>query len=70
MKGHLTIGNNVKIQAQSGVGKNLKDTEVVYGSPAFTYSEYVKSYVYFKKLPKLAATIDQLEKDIKKLKEE
>jgi alkylation response protein AidB-like acyl-CoA dehydrogenase len=41
-----------------------------YGGSGFTYTEYVKSYVYFKKLPKLAATIDQLEKEIKKLKEE
>jgi hypothetical protein len=27
--GHLTIGNNVRIQAQSGVGRNVKDEEVL-----------------------------------------
>jgi UDP-3-O-[3-hydroxymyristoyl] glucosamine N-acyltransferase len=26
--GHLTIGNNVRIQAQSGVGRNIKDDEI------------------------------------------
>jgi UDP-3-O-[3-hydroxymyristoyl] glucosamine N-acyltransferase len=26
---HLTIGNNVRIQAQSGVGRNIKDNEIV-----------------------------------------
>ena len=25
--GHITIGNNVKIQAQSGIGRNVKDNE-------------------------------------------
>lgn len=68
MKGHLTIGNYVKIQAQSGVGRNLKDNEVVYGSPAFTYSDYIKSYVHFKNLPKLISTIDKLEKDLREIK--
>jgi UDP-3-O-[3-hydroxymyristoyl] glucosamine N-acyltransferase len=31
--GHLTIGNNVRIQAQSGVGRNIKDDEILQGSP-------------------------------------
>lgn len=61
--GHITIGDNVKIQAQSGIGRNLKDNEVVQGSPALGYSDYNKSYVYFKNLPKLAATINKLEKE-------
>ena len=68
MKGHLIIGNYVKIQAQSGVGRNLKDNEVVYGSPAFTYSKYIKSYVHFRNLPKLATMIDQLERELNELK--
>lgn len=67
--GHLTIGNGVKIQAQSGVGKNLKDNEVVQGSHAFNFMDWNKSYIYFRNLPKLAATIHQLEKEIKALKE-
>lgn len=68
--GHLTIGNNVRIQAQSGIGRNIKDNEILQGSPAFGYSDYYKSYVYFKKLPELVATINSLEKEIKALKEE
>ena len=67
--GHLTIGNNVKIQAQSGVGKNLKDNEVVQGSHAFNFMDWNKSYIYFKNLPKLANSINKLEKEIKVLKE-
>ena len=50
--GHLTIGDHVKIQGQSGVVKSLKSGSVVQGTPAFNYSDYNKSYVYFKNLPK------------------
>lgn len=62
--GHLHIGNNVKIQAQSGVGRNVKDSEVLQGSPSFGYTDWNKSYVYFKNLPKLAKTLDELEKKV------
>lgn len=62
--GHLTIGNNVKIQAQSGIGKNIKDNEVLQGSPSFNYSDYNKSYVHFKNLPKLVKTINEIEKKV------
>ena len=67
--GHLTIGNNVRMQAKSGIGRNIKDNEILQGTPAFGYSDYNKSYVYFKKLPELVATINSLEKEIKALKE-
>ena len=49
--GHLVIGNRVKIQAQTGVGRNLKDDEAIQGSPALGHAEYNKAYVIFKKLP-------------------
>ena len=62
--GHFTIGNNVKIQAQSGIGRNVKDNEVIQGSPAFTYMDYNKSYVVFRKLPELLKKIDELEKKL------
>ncbi|WP_100611562.1 UDP-3-O-(3-hydroxymyristoyl)glucosamine N-acyltransferase [Confluentibacter lentus] len=62
--GHITIGNNVKIQAQSGIGKNIKDDEIIQGSPAFALSDYNKSYVHFKNLPKIVKNIDDLEKKI------
>lgn len=62
--GHLTIGNNVKIQAQSGIIRNVKDNEVLQGSPAIGYSEYNKSYVHFKNLPKIVKDINEIEKKI------
>ncbi len=62
--GHLTIGNNVKIQAQSGVQKNLKDQEIVQGTPAFNYSDFSKSYVHFRNLPKMVIELNESKKII------
>ena len=61
--GHLIIGNNVKVQGQSGITRSLKDGETVQGTPAINYSDYFKSYVYFKNLPKLAEKVSQMEKE-------
>lgn len=60
--GHITIGNNVRIQAQSGVGKSIKDGEAIQGSPALGYSDFNKSYVHFKNLPKIVDELHQLKK--------
>jgi UDP-3-O-[3-hydroxymyristoyl] glucosamine N-acyltransferase len=62
--GHLVIGNNVRIQAQSGIGRSLKDEEIVQGSPAFNYTDFSKSYVHFKNLPKIMTEIEELKKKI------
>ncbi|MEO8515331.1 MAG: UDP-3-O-(3-hydroxymyristoyl)glucosamine N-acyltransferase [Flavobacterium sp.] len=61
--GHLLIGNGVRIQAQSGVGRNIKDNETLQGSPSFGYSDYSKSYVHFKNLPKIVAELEELKKN-------
>jgi len=60
--GHIVIGNKVKIQAQSGVGRNIKDGEAIQGSPSFGYSDWNKSYVHFRNLPKIVDRINTIEK--------
>lgn len=62
--GHITIGDNVKVQAQSGVGRNVKDNETLQGSPSLSYSDFNKSYVYFKNLPKIVERLNVIEKKI------
>jgi UDP-3-O-[3-hydroxymyristoyl] glucosamine N-acyltransferase len=59
--GHITIGNNVKIAGQSGVSKNVKDNQILQGSPAFSYKNYMKSYAVFKNLPSIVHRIKELE---------
>lgn len=49
--GHITIADNVKIGAQAGIlGSVKKEGEVLLGTPAFDYKQYLKSYAKFKKL--------------------
>ena len=62
ISGHLNIGDNVRIQAQSGIGKNIGEGEIVQGAPAFNYSDFSKSYVHFKNLPKIVAELEELKK--------
>jgi UDP-3-O-[3-hydroxymyristoyl] glucosamine N-acyltransferase len=61
--GHITIGNNVRIQAQSGIARNVKDNEILQGSPALALTDYNKSYVHFKNLPKIVRDLNELEKN-------
>ncbi|MGB0396273.1 MAG: UDP-3-O-(3-hydroxymyristoyl)glucosamine N-acyltransferase, partial [Flavobacteriaceae bacterium] len=62
--GHINIGDNVKIQGQSGVISNIKENSTIQGTPAFSYNDYNKSYVYFKNLPNIVKEINRI---IKKL---
>lgn len=63
--GHITIGNNVRIQAQSGVGKNIPDGDTIQGTPALGYSDFNKSYVHFRNLPKIVSDIEDIKQQIK-----
>lgn len=63
--GHITIGNNVRIQAQSGVGKSIPDGETIQGSPAMSYSDFNKSYVHFRNLPKIVSEFDEIKQQNK-----
>lgn len=63
--GHIKIGSQVKIQAQSGVNSHVNDKETVYGSPAISYNNYLKSYVHFRNLPELVKRINNLENNSK-----
>ena len=62
--GHITIGDNVKIGGQAGVISDIGNNAIILGTPAFSYTAYNKSYVYFKNLPKLVKEIDQIKKKL------
>ena len=65
--GHITIGDNVRVQAQSGIGRKVKNDEILQGSPSFGYSDFSKSYVHFKNLPKILNELEELKKTVKNL---
>ncbi len=67
--GHQRIADGVKIAAQSGISKDIKqEHSILQGSPAFSIQDYTKSYVYFRKLPKLVKEIDALKKELQELR--
>jgi UDP-3-O-[3-hydroxymyristoyl] glucosamine N-acyltransferase len=60
--GHLTIGNRVRVQGQTGITKNIKDNEVLQGTPAINFKDFSKSFIHFKNLPKMVNEIENLKK--------
>lgn len=59
--GHIHIANGVKIAAQSGILRSIEEEGSIWqGSPAFPISDYKRSYVLFRALPKLKAQLDEL----------
>ena len=68
LAGHITIGDNVQIAAQSGIGSNTKNDVILRGSPAFEFNKYQKCLAVFRKLPEMYSSLNQIEKDIKNLK--
>ncbi len=66
--GHVTIGDGAMIGAQAGVNRNMKEKEMVVGSPAFDIREFRKASAIFKKLPELYRQINQMEKELNERK--
>jgi UDP-3-O-[3-hydroxymyristoyl] glucosamine N-acyltransferase len=69
ISGHISVGDDVKIAAQSGLSSNIKDGKIIMGSPAFDHDKYIKAYIHFRNFEKLMKRIDDLEKDLKDLKD-
>ncbi|MEM9548118.1 MAG: UDP-3-O-(3-hydroxymyristoyl)glucosamine N-acyltransferase [Bacteroidota bacterium] len=67
--GHIEIADGTMIQGQSGVSKTIKkENTKLYGTPALSYHNYLKSYAHFRSLPDIAKQVIELQKEIEKLK--
>jgi UDP-3-O-[3-hydroxymyristoyl] glucosamine N-acyltransferase len=66
--GHINIAPGVKIAAQSGITKDIKQEGIVIqGSPAFEFGPYQRSYLLFRNLPKIKEQIEELERKVEGL---
>jgi len=65
--GHIRIGNHVKVAAQSGIHKNMKDGEVVSGSPAMPYKTWLKTCAVVPRLPEIRQKVKQMEEKIDRI---
>jgi UDP-3-O-[3-hydroxymyristoyl] glucosamine N-acyltransferase len=60
--GHTTIGNRVTIGGASHVWGDVPDDAFVTGQPAQNHRDHVRLQAYLRRLPKLFARVDALEK--------
>jgi UDP-3-O-[3-hydroxymyristoyl] glucosamine N-acyltransferase len=64
--GHITIADHTSIQAQSGVASSVREpNSKLYGTPAISYQNYLKSYAHFRKLNVIANEIQNIKNSLK-----
>ena len=69
--GHLQLADDVKVNAQSGVTKSIKQKNAaVTGSPAYDYTSALRSQALTRNLPQLEKRIAELEKLVQQLLQE
>ena len=66
--GHITVGDKTFIGAQCGVNSSVKGNESLIGTPAQEPKGFFKSSVLFRKLPEIYKQIDDLQKEVERLK--
>lgn len=66
--GHLQIADGVRINAQSGVTKSIKtENQAVTGTPAFDYTQSLRSQIINRNLPSIEKRIKELEEKVESL---
>ncbi len=71
ISGHIKVADGTKIGAQSGIpGDVKKEDSVLLGYPAIDHRDFMRSSIIFKRLPELYRKVDELEKQIRHLREE
>lgn len=64
--GHIEVADYTKIGAKAGINSSISQTHTsVSGNPAFNVKDYLRSSVFFRKLPDFEKRIANLEKIIK-----
>ena len=66
ISGHLKIGDNVRVAGHTGVGSNINNGETIQGPYAFNQKDFLRSYIIFKRLPKMYETLQKIEKQLQK----
>jgi len=65
--GHLKIGDHVIIGAQAGITNDVKDHQIIQGSPAINIKNFQRSSVVFKNLPELRWEVIDLQRKVAEL---
>lgn len=62
-KGHITVGSGVTIAGQTGVWGDVPDGVTLSGMPGREHREHLKTEVMLRRLPKLVARVEALERE-------
>jgi UDP-3-O-[3-hydroxymyristoyl] glucosamine N-acyltransferase len=62
-RGHMHIGSRSTVAGQSGVWSDVEEGAVISGNPARDHREWMRSEVMLRKLPKVIARVDALERE-------
>jgi UDP-3-O-[3-hydroxymyristoyl] glucosamine N-acyltransferase len=65
-RGHMTIGSRSTVAGQSGVWGDVPEGVTVSGNPARDHREELRREVILRKLPKLVARVDALERALER----
>lgn len=68
LAGHITIGDKTFLGAQSGVPGSIKGNQTLIGTPPMEPKAYFKSQAIFRRLPEMYKQLNELQKEIEKLK--
>jgi UDP-3-O-[3-hydroxymyristoyl] glucosamine N-acyltransferase len=61
---HITVANGVKLGAKAGVNSSIKkENDIMIGAPAQSYSDFMKCFVVFRRLPEMKKDLDDLKKE-------
>ena len=66
--GHITVGDNNGIGAQSGIPNSVGSNQRLLGSPAINALDFARQNVYFKRLGQMSDDIHQLKKQLESIK--
>ncbi len=64
---HVVIGNNVVAAGKSGISSNVPPNRFIMGNPAIKMEANVESYKAYRRLPKLVAKVENLQKQVSKM---
>jgi len=64
---HVHIGTNVVAAGKAGISSNVPPNRFIMGNPAIKAEANVESYKAYRRLPKLVAKVESLQKQVSKL---
>ncbi len=64
---NVTVGTNVVAAGKAGISSNVPPNRFIMGNPAIKAEANVESYKAYRRLPRLVAKVEQLQKQVSKL---